>query len=88
MSRSLDSSVKWLSNDNLKLIEIINSDKNNIIYKEVVTNNKVLQSDNRDNFMKYYNPITLDTLLYNGIPRCYRGPINDNSKFNSDKNIM
>ncbi len=88
MNRSLASSTKWLSNDNLKLIEIINTDKDNIIYKELVTNNKVLQTDNRNNFIKDYNPITLDTALYNGIPCCYRGPKNDNSKFNSKKNIM
>ena len=88
MERSLASSTKWLSNDNLKLIEIVNTNKDNIIYKEVVTNNKVLQTDNRNNFIKDYNPITLDTSLYNGIPSRYRGPIYNNSKFNFTKNIM
>tara|TARA_Y100000768_G_C23988563_1_gene690546 strand:- start:988 stop:1254 length:267 start_codon:yes stop_codon:yes gene_type:complete len=88
MEKSLYSTAKWLSNDYLRLIEIIHCDTQSVIYKNIITDKNILQKDTRIDFIKYYSPVTLDTSLYKGIPIKYKGPKIDNYIFNSKINFM
>tara|TARA_B110000093_G_C12733831_1_gene311448 strand:- start:53 stop:301 length:249 start_codon:yes stop_codon:yes gene_type:complete len=82
MEQYLVSTAKWLSNNNLKLIEIIHTAKNYVIYKDIINDTYNIQTDSRNNFVKNYNPVTLDMSLYNGLPIKYMGIKINNSKFN------
>ena len=64
---SLTSKSQWFSRSERTFVEVIKVDDKEITYKNVL--NLKVRSNSIDNFLNINEPLTLDTSLYNGIPR-------------------
>ena len=64
---------KWLSCDNLTMIEVISINKDEILYKDVINNTNMIRSNSHNDFIHNYKKIGLDTTLYKGLPKKYIG---------------
>tara|TARA_Y100000389_G_scaffold194699_1_gene225075 strand:+ start:10895 stop:11158 length:264 start_codon:yes stop_codon:yes gene_type:complete len=63
---------KWLSSDNLSIIQVISINKTGILYKDVINNTHMIRSNSFNDFIQNYKKVDLDTSLYGGLPKNYK----------------